>query len=160
MPCFLNAETGSRISPDDAEYVEVIHTSIFGDNQTIGDYDFYPNGGVNQPKCSCNLVTESVCSHSSAFEYFAESLNKTKPLFYSVLCKNLDAFKANKCETYEAIMGGIDQTPKRKGHYFLYTKAESPYALGKSAKDVRCSSSKFAMCLYSIINHIFNIQLC
>ncbi|XP_051160872.1 pancreatic triacylglycerol lipase-like isoform X2 [Leptopilina boulardi] len=160
MPCFLNAHTRERISPDDAEFVEVIHTSIFGDNQTIGDYDFYPNGGRNQPKCACNLITESACSHSTAFKYFAASLNKTNPPFYSILCKNLDAFKANKCENYETIMGGIDHIPKRKGHYYLYTKATFPYSFGKFYRKKSCSMTQLSMCFFNIINFLFGTHLC
>lgn len=160
MPCFLNAKEGKRISPDDADYVVVIHTSVFGDNQTIGDFDFYPNGGVHQPKCACNLITESACCHSLAFEYFAESLNTTNKPFYSILCKNLDAFKSNKCENYETIMGGNDFIPRHKGKYFLYTRAKSPYSMGKAYRDKSCSMTQMAMCFYNIINDMFGTHLC
>ncbi|XP_051160873.1 phospholipase A1-like [Leptopilina boulardi] len=159
MPCFINTKASERISSDDAEFVQIIHTSVLGDIKKIGDYDFYPNGGVHQPKCACKFITESACSHSTSYEYFAASLNKTNS-FYSILCKNFDAFKANKCENYETIMGGIDHIPKQKGKYYLYTKATFPYAIGKFSQKKLCSTSQLSMCIYNVINYLFGTHLC
>ncbi len=42
-----------RLSKDDADFVDAIHTSILlGYVPPIGHADFYPNGGQFQPGCS------------------------------------------------------------------------------------------------------------
>lgn len=41
----------ARLAVGDASYVEVIHTSTAGIEEPIGDADFYPNGGNNNPGC-------------------------------------------------------------------------------------------------------------
>lgn len=42
-----------RLSPSDAEFVDVIHTDtlLAGAPYNTGTIDFYPNGGFNQPGC-------------------------------------------------------------------------------------------------------------
>jgi len=42
---------GKRVDKSDADLVHVIHTSILGLEKSIGDADFYPNGGKKQPGC-------------------------------------------------------------------------------------------------------------
>jgi hypothetical protein len=48
LPLFDVAHIDNRTTPDDAEFVEVIHTSangILGFYDSCGHVDFYPNGG-------------------------------------------------------------------------------------------------------------------
>jgi len=42
-----------RLDETDAIFVDVIHTNAGqnGLDKSIGDIDFYPNGGKKQPKC-------------------------------------------------------------------------------------------------------------
>ncbi|XP_056388249.1 pancreatic triacylglycerol lipase-like [Hyla sarda] len=61
-PYFQNTPPEVRLNPSDAVFVDVIHTdgsSIilnlglggFGTSQLVGDLDFFPNGGTQQPGC-------------------------------------------------------------------------------------------------------------
>jgi len=56
-PGFQNRDAIGRLSKDDAELVDVIHTDTHGIHVYkgmelhTGDVDFYPNGGYNQPGC-------------------------------------------------------------------------------------------------------------
>lgn len=61
-PLFNEDDTDARIDPSDAELVDVIHTSrgIFGYEEPIGHWDFYPNGGSLQPGCFRKLNTKYV----------------------------------------------------------------------------------------------------
>jgi hypothetical protein len=52
-PSFDSKGPGERIDKSDAIQVQVIHTNAgnLGIKETIGDSDFYPNGGEQQPGC-------------------------------------------------------------------------------------------------------------
>lgn len=52
-PGFISMDPSRRLDRTDAEFVDVIHTAggTLGLLESIGDVDFYPNGGVNQPHC-------------------------------------------------------------------------------------------------------------
>ena len=84
---------GSHLNKDDADFVDVIHTSgvvnggdyidilnsRFGFKESVGDVDFYPNGGVYQPDCESTSMTSGLaeyygCSHNKAIYYFIDSL--------------------------------------------------------------------------------------
>lgn len=56
-------EKERRLSPDDADFVDVLHTYTreplgvsIGIKQPIGDIDIYPNGGEVQPGCTLGDV--------------------------------------------------------------------------------------------------------
>lgn len=62
-PMFEGAEKEKRLSPDDADFVDVLHTynrAAFGFSigikQPIGHIDIYPNGGDVQPGCAFSDV--------------------------------------------------------------------------------------------------------
>jgi len=50
-PLYDSKGPGKRVDKSDADLVQVIHTSILGLEKSIGDADFYPNGGKKQPGC-------------------------------------------------------------------------------------------------------------
>ena len=57
-PRFYLKKNDTRLSPNDADFVDVLHTnagkSVFsglGIESTLGRIDFYPNGGGLQPGC-------------------------------------------------------------------------------------------------------------
>lgn len=60
---FEGVEEQRRLSPDDAAFVDVLHTYTrealgfsIGIKQPIGDIDIYPNGGEVQPGCALGDV--------------------------------------------------------------------------------------------------------
>lgn len=60
---YENSDPKDRIDATDAEFVDIIHTN--GDKnglfKSLGDIDFFPNGGKAQPNCGksdkCNTLT-------------------------------------------------------------------------------------------------------
>ena len=60
---FEGVDSHRRLSPDDADFVDVLHTYTrealgvsIGIQQPIGDIDIYPNGGDIQPGCALGDV--------------------------------------------------------------------------------------------------------
>ena len=53
-PLFNKAKEEYRLDKNDATFVDVIHTDagFAGTTLNLGDADFYPNGGREQPGCS------------------------------------------------------------------------------------------------------------
>ncbi|XP_050665779.1 pancreatic triacylglycerol lipase-like isoform X3 [Leptidea sinapis] len=58
QPCFNNSTSVERLDKTDADFVDIIHTNGrllekigFGLPDPVGDADFYPNGGMQQPGC-------------------------------------------------------------------------------------------------------------
>ncbi|CAL4089703.1 unnamed protein product, partial [Meganyctiphanes norvegica] len=83
-PLFFNRNSSQKLSREDAAYVQVIHTNggtnttvfkalltgTFGYFPPLGDDDFYPNGGVDQPGCTHKWF----CDHTRASDYWVESI--------------------------------------------------------------------------------------
>ncbi|XP_054439603.1 endothelial lipase isoform X2 [Pteronotus mesoamericanus] len=65
-PMFEKADIHSRLSPDDADFVDVLHTYTrsfglsIGIQRPVGHIDIYPNGGDFQPGCGLNDVLGSI----------------------------------------------------------------------------------------------------
>ncbi|CAG0885640.1 unnamed protein product [Cyprideis torosa] len=116
-PYFQGMEKFVRLDPDDAEFVDVIHTdanSIFlfglGMSQPCGHLDFFPNGGKSQPVCKLGqipltLMNEGVeqagrdivaCNHQGAIRYFSESLLTECP-FLGYECDSHEDFLEGRC---------------------------------------------------------------
>lgn len=119
------------ITPDDAEYVEVIHTSCYraGIEKPSGDADFYVNNCKTQKGCFLDIFGS--CSHQRAHICFSESLNNNLPPFWAVECKDFDEFKKNKkCSSTEYIvkMGGDPPEHKKRGIFWLETNNKPPFA--------------------------------
>lgn len=130
LPNFVNAGRGARVSKGDASYVEVIHTNagLLGYDSSIGDIDFYPNGGSSQAGCVVDVG--GVCSHPRSFEYFAESINSAAK-FWGVQCNNYNNFLKGGCKSNaRAVMGGQKTSFRDKGTYYLNTNSKAPFAQG------------------------------
>lgn len=131
-PLFYDKWDKDRLNVDDANYVEVIHTSAgsLGFSNPIGYSDFYPNGGSSQLGCGFDFFR--ICSHSRSYEYFAESLNSEKgfwaiPCYYSQLGNG-------RC-TRDGNSGYMSGDPGNYGAhisniYYLSTNNQYPFALG------------------------------
>lgn len=132
LPNFLFAGTGSRVSRGDANYVQVIHTNggFLGYKSSIGDADFFPNGGRKQTGCTIDIGGS--CSHARSVHYFAESINSNEG-FLAKRCNSYNDFKNGKCNSNADIhMGGVAPRLNVKGDYYLQTNKKSPFAMGRA----------------------------
>ncbi|XP_059098769.1 pancreatic triacylglycerol lipase-like isoform X2 [Tigriopus californicus] len=122
-PLFQSMPEFVRLDPDDAEFVDVIHTDAksilmfgYGMEQPVGHVDFYPNGGTDQPGCSLldlpvsmnsmvdpDRTADSVsrhlvaCSHTRAINLYIESLNQDQSCF----------MVGHECPSYEEFQMGL-----------------------------------------------------
>lgn len=132
-----------RISKDDAEYVDIIHTcaGVLGILEGLGHADFYPNGGKPaQPGClglqqvfstknctCCYLQIVEACSHGRSWKVFAESIVSKRP-FLAHRCNSWSDYKnnINSCDRHVTVMGYPSPFTSR-GSYFLTTSSTTPF---------------------------------
>lgn len=69
-PDFEGVHAHRRLSPDDAHFVDVLHTFTRGSlglsigiEQPVGHVDIYPNGGNFQPGCNLRGALEKIASY-------------------------------------------------------------------------------------------------
>ncbi|XP_058122859.1 phospholipase A1-like [Anopheles ziemanni] len=122
-PLFRVKKPDERLSPDDAKYVEIIHTNgkALGFYANIGQADFYPNGGVTQPGCGISFT----CSHARAVDFFKESLKNRN--YYAGRCDDLTNLGPN-CSTSRTAIGGLVwRSSKPSGVYYMSTASIAPF---------------------------------
>lgn len=129
-PLFYSFSSDYRLGPEDADFVDVIHTSAgtLGFGEPIGHADFYPNGGVaKQPGCKGIVeILGHVCSHSRACDYFVESIENVNA-FNSYSCDSWQNYTLGKCSHTNPIHMG-DKTPKTaRGKFYLETNSLKPF---------------------------------
>lgn len=68
-PDFEGMHAQRRLSPDDAHFVDVLHTFTRGSlglsigiQQPVGHVDIYPNGGSFQPGCNMRGALEKIAN--------------------------------------------------------------------------------------------------
>ncbi|KAL4237011.1 hypothetical protein ACF0H5_005395 [Mactra antiquata] len=138
-----------RLDSSDAKFVDVIHTDGqpiitlgFGSTTLMGDVDFFPNGGKNQPGCKSagkhlfKLITGEFkkfrkgigCDHARARDLFIESIT-TSCSYQSVPCKNTEDFEMGRCACNGKCirMGYHANIGNPSGTYYLTTAAQSPF---------------------------------
>ncbi|KAI4873832.1 hypothetical protein NFI96_007417 [Prochilodus magdalenae] len=150
-PMFEGAESNKRLSPDDAEFVDVLHTYTrealgvsIGIQQPIGDIDIYPNGGDVQPGCTLGAVLSTAamgnfmevmkCEHERAVHLFVDSLMNKDHISYAYQCTGPDRFnkgiclscRKNRCNNigYNA----KKMRKRRNSKMYLKTRADTPFA--------------------------------
>uniref|UniRef100_A0A8C9A1C2 triacylglycerol lipase n=1 Tax=Prolemur simus TaxID=1328070 RepID=A0A8C9A1C2_PROSS len=148
-PMFEGVDIHKRLSPDDADFVDVLHTYTrsfglsIGIQRPVGHIDIYPNGGDFQPGCGLNDVLGSIaygtitevvkCEHERAVHLFVDSLvNQDKPSF-AFQCTDSNRFKKgiclscrkNRCNSigYNA----KKMRKKRNSKMYLKTRAGMPF---------------------------------
>ncbi|XP_030748654.1 pancreatic triacylglycerol lipase-like [Sitophilus oryzae] len=119
----------ARLSEGDAQYVEAVHTdaSLLGVYYSVGNSDFWPNGGKSQPGCELDVFGS--CAHGRSYLYIGESITNNN--FYSRECDSYSDYIAGECtNNIVAMMGGPTHNTSITGNYYLRTNSSSPYSLG------------------------------
>ncbi|XP_014247562.1 pancreatic triacylglycerol lipase-like [Cimex lectularius] len=132
LPGFEKTTHDQRLNPDDAEFVDCVHTcgGVLGFLEPLCQVDFYANGGTNvQP--GCPWADFGSCSHGRAHEYFAESILKDHK-FPSLSCPSLPGTTHVNCTADGALMG-YPATNRYLGIHYTQTNSSYPYALVKMA---------------------------
>lgn len=82
-PTFEYADAPMRLSPDDAEFVDVLHTYTRGSpdrsigiQQPVGHIDIYPNGGGFQPGCNLGEALRLIAEKGFGGKAALESADK------------------------------------------------------------------------------------
>nr|XP_061804238.1 endothelial lipase-like [Nerophis lumbriciformis] len=148
-PMFEDAEEEERLSPGDADFVDVLHTYTrealgvsIGIQRPIGDVDIYPNGGKVQPGCSLGEVLSATggnfmeavkCEHERAVHLFVDSLMNRDHVSYAFQCTDPDRFmkgiclscRKNRCNNigYET----RKMRKRRNSKMYLKTRADMPF---------------------------------
>ncbi|NXO63467.1 LIPL lipase, partial [Phainopepla nitens] len=152
-PTFEYADELTRLSPDDAQFVDVLHTYTRGSpdrsigiQKPVGHIDIYPNGGGFQPGCNLGealrLIAEKglgdvdqlvKCSHERSIHLFIDSLlNEEKPSM-AYRCNTKEAFekglclscRKNRCNNLGYKVNRV--RTKRNTKMYLKTRAQMPY---------------------------------
>ncbi|KAL2097094.1 hypothetical protein ACEWY4_006301 [Coilia grayii] len=116
-PRFEHAEDLRRLSPDDANFVDVLHTNIrgtpdlsIGIQRPVGHVDIYPNGGAVQPGCTLQNTMKLIasfginnmdqlvkCSHERSVHLFIDSLVNQQHQSMAFRCSSKEAFYKGLC---------------------------------------------------------------
>uniref|UniRef100_A0AAU7YU80 TGL n=1 Tax=Eriocheir sinensis TaxID=95602 RepID=A0AAU7YU80_ERISI len=157
-PYFTGTPNFVRLDPTDAVFVDAIHTDAdtilllgYGTEQPMGNLDFYPNSGHDQPGCDpVNIGIDMIddigdgirelaaCSHARSYEFFKDSLYKPCP-YLAHECFDYDSFELGRCascsddNTKCAYMGirAEEYVAKERENVKLYldTGKDAPYCL-------------------------------
>ncbi|XP_068167377.1 endothelial lipase isoform X2 [Antennarius striatus] len=145
-PMFEGVSEERRLSPDDADFVDVLHTYTrealgvsIGIQQPVGDIDIYPNGGDVQPGCELeevlagNIIELIKCEHERSVHLFVDSLRNKDHMSFAYQCTGPDRFKKgiclscrkNRCNNigYNA----RKMRKRRNSKMYLKTRADTPF---------------------------------
>ncbi|XP_048360563.1 endothelial lipase [Sphaerodactylus townsendi] len=149
-PMFEGVEPNKRLSPDDADFVDVLHTYTrealgvsIGIQMPVGHVDVYPNGGDVQPGCSLTDVLGSLaygnigdamrCEHERSVFLFVDSLVNQDKQSFAFQCTDSGRFKKGIClSCRKNRCTGIGYNAKkmrnkRNTKMYLKTRADMPY---------------------------------
>nr|XP_028582763.1 LOW QUALITY PROTEIN: lipase member H-A-like [Podarcis muralis] len=105
-PSFTGKLPSERLDHTDAQFVDVIHTDIdaLGYREPLGNIDFYPNGGTDQPGCPKTIFSGTQylkCDHQrSVFLYMASLKQNCNVTGYP--CDSYVNYRNGKCVHCEA----------------------------------------------------------
>uniref|UniRef100_A0A8D2LU28 Hepatic triacylglycerol lipase n=1 Tax=Varanus komodoensis TaxID=61221 RepID=A0A8D2LU28_VARKO len=154
-PLFEGMSPTDRLSPDDADFVDAIHTFTqqqmglsVGIKQPVAHFDFYPNGGTFQPGCHIKHVYDHIvqygitglaqtvkCAHERSVHLFIDSLRHNAKKIMGYSCKDMQTFdkgrclscKANRCNTLGYHIRKAKVPSSRQ--LFLKTRAQVPFKI-------------------------------
>ncbi|XP_044299888.1 lipoprotein lipase isoform X1 [Varanus komodoensis] len=152
-PHFEYADASLRLSPDDAVFVDVLHTYTrgtpdrsIGIQKPVGHIDIYPNGGGFQPGCNIGDALRMIaekgihnadqlvkCSHERSIHLFIDSLLYGEKPIMAYRCNSKEAFerglclscRKNRCNNLGYQIKRVRN--KRNSKMYLKTRAQMPY---------------------------------
>ncbi|XP_067252115.1 lipoprotein lipase [Chanodichthys erythropterus] len=152
-PSFEYADAQSTLSPDDALFVDVLHTNTRGSpdrsigiQRPVGHIDIYPNGGTFQPGCDLqntmlmvattglrNMDQIVKCSHERAIHLFIDSLVNQEQQSLAYRCSSKDSFNKGMClscrkNRCNKVGYGVNKIrTRRSSRMYMKTRDMMPY---------------------------------
>ncbi|MBN3320916.1 LIPE lipase, partial [Atractosteus spatula] len=149
-PMFEGVESDHRLSPDDADFVDVLHTYTrealgvsIGIQQPVGHIDIYPNGGDFQPGCGLSEMLSTMayggigdvvkCEHERSVHLFVDSLLNKDHKSFAYQCTDPSRFKKGiclSCRKNRCNNLGYNAKKMRKRRsckMYLKTRADTPF---------------------------------
>ncbi|XP_062898678.1 putative endothelial lipase isoform X2 [Mobula hypostoma] len=149
-PMFEGEDPDRRLSPDDADFVDVLHTFAYntlgvsiGIERPIGHIDVYPNGGSFQPGCGFHNVLNAIasgnlgevvyCDHERSVHLFVDSILNQDKQSWVYRCPDTKTFekgmclscRKNRCNKLGYNVNKIRS--KRSKRMYLKTRADMPF---------------------------------
>ncbi|XP_029436077.1 endothelial lipase [Rhinatrema bivittatum] len=149
-PMFEGVAPHKRLSPDDAGFVDVLHTYTretlgvsIGIQMPVGHIDIYPNGGDYQPGCGLSDILGAIaygtigeavrCEHERAVHLFVDSLVNRDKESFAFRCASSHRFKKGIClscrkNRCNAIgYNARKSRSQRSSKMYLMTRADMPF---------------------------------
>ncbi|XP_026245194.2 lipase member H isoform X1 [Urocitellus parryii] len=100
-PLFNGRPPQDRLDPSDAQFVDVIHsdTDALGYKEPLGNIDFYPNGGLDQPGCPQTIfggIKYFKCDHQRSVYLYLASLREDCEIT-AYPCDSYRDYRNGKC---------------------------------------------------------------